>query len=194
MLKVSDEKPSSQAHGEFCLACLYNPTHRSENTLTHTSNIHVYLLRVLLHAPKLLLYFPHLYITLFFHLFPLHPPFPTDLQDPSWSRISQTPHQHLIFQTCGSTGFSRLASPSGNPALGSAQPAPSTDPVCTATAPSSPSPPEAVSRLMPFQLQIICCLLGFLSSQRQLAQIHLEFKSKCSPRLHNPAAAAAASA
>lgn len=85
---------------------------------------------------------PCLYITLFFHLFPLLPPCPTDLQDPSWSCTFQAPHQHLIFQTCSRTGFSGLASPSGNPALGSAQPALSTDPDCSASAPSSPSPSE----------------------------------------------------
>lgn len=126
---------------EFCLACLYDHTQKCENT--HTQVPYMCICSESCFMPQnYCCISPHLYITLFSTSSLCNPPFPTDLQDPSWSCISQTPHQHLIFQTCSSTGFSRLASPSGNPALGSAQPAPSTDPVCSATAPSSPSPPE----------------------------------------------------
>lgn len=127
--------------------------------------------------------------------FPLYLPFPTDLQDPSWSSVPQAPHQHLPFQMCSSTLFSQWET--GARSLGSAQPAPCTDPGCSATARGYPSPPKQrgcfPANPIP-ALDYFFCLLGFPSSQHQLAKIHLEFKSKRTPRLHNPAAAAAACA
>lgn len=58
-----------------------------------------------LHFAKSLLYFP-LYHS-FFPFFPLYLPFLTDLQDPSWSSVSQAPRKHLILQTCSSTRLSQ---------------------------------------------------------------------------------------
>jgi len=112
--------------------------------------------------------------------FPPYPPFPAVLQDPGCSSVSQAPRQHLVSQARSSTRLSAR------------------DPGCSAAARSHPSPSERPgcfpANAPPALDYFFFCLLGFLPSQPQLAKIHLEFKSKRAPPLHNPAAAAAASA
>lgn len=82
-----------------------------------------------------------------------------------------------------------LASPRGKLVLRSTLPAPCTDAGTSAAVQSHPLPSKQQDC---FPALDYFWFTQILPSQHQLAKIHLEFKSKCTPRLHNPAAAAAA--